>query len=77
MDINVVKGRNCTLKMSYLSDGRIKVWLAWDSGVRHGYWNPLTLSSEDWDRLVAWVEWQRKEELLKKAKEKKAKKTEG
>lgn len=42
----------------FLDDGTLKIYTIFDSG--KGPWT-VTLHSDQWDRLVAWVEWRRKD----------------
>jgi hypothetical protein len=47
------------------NEGGVTIWFQFnDIGQRR---HDITCNPEEWDRLVAWVEWQRKEAVLKKA----------
>jgi len=67
--LDVAKQWDRTLKVNY-SGGRVTFSVVYDSG-REFPWAGLDISQAAWDRLVAWVELQRKEETLKEAKQKK------
>jgi len=64
--LDVTKSFNATLRVKY-SAGSVGFSVVYDSG-REFPWAGIYASQAKWDRLVAWVELQRKEEALKKAK---------
>ena len=60
--LDVKKSWNTTLRV-YYSAGKVRFRMEYDSGYNFP-WNGIYLSQVEWDRLVAWVELQRKEEAL-------------
>ena len=64
--LDVTKSFDATLRVN-CSARSVGFSVVYDSG-RNFPWAPLYLSWAKWDRLVAWVELQRKEEALKEAK---------
>jgi len=62
--LDVTKSWNVTLKVNYAA-GSVGFNVVYDSGRRFP-WSSLWVSPQKWDRLVAWVELQRKEEALEK-----------
>lgn len=64
--LNVTKSLDATLRVNY-SAGTVGFSVVYDSG-REFPWAGIYVSQAKWDRLVAWVELQRKEEALKEAK---------
>ena len=65
MPINVATVENVTLKVDYSSEGLI-IWMEYESGYKFP-WFHLPVSWAQWERLVAWVELQRKEQALREA----------
>lgn len=68
--LNITKSWNATLRVEY-SSGGVRFSVVYDSG-REFPWAGIYVSQARWDRLVAWVELQRKEEALQEAKQKKS-----
>ena len=66
MQLEVAKGGRSTLVVSW-NPKFIHVRLAYHSGLNY----EISISQEQWDRLVAWVELQRKEKALEEATTKK------
>jgi len=60
--LEVTKGSQSKLMVAWYP-ASIRLWLAYDSGLNY----EIYVSQEEWDRMVAWVELQRKEEALKSA----------
>jgi len=60
--LDVKKSWQTTLRVNY-SAGRLRFRMEYDSGYNFP-WAGIYLSQPEWDRLVAWVELQRKEEAL-------------
>lgn len=55
------------IKAELTNEGGVAIWFQYkDIGQRR---HDIECTPEEWDRLVAWVEWQRKEAALRKAKE--------
>lgn len=63
--LDVTKSFDAALRVNYAA-GSVVFSVVYDSGRRFPF-DSLWVSPEKWDRLVAWVELQRKEEALKKA----------
>ncbi len=62
--LNVAKQYDATLKAQYTS-GLVTLSIVYESG-REFPWSGMSLNKAKWDRLVAWIELQRKEEALQK-----------
>jgi len=48
-------------------EGGVRIWYKFQGSGQEKY--EIVCTPDEWDRFVAWVEWQRKEAALKKAKE--------
>jgi len=64
--LNVTKSLDATLRVNFVARS-IGFSVVYDSG-RSFPFASLWVSPQEWDRLVVWVELQRKEEALKEAK---------
>ena len=52
------------IKAQLTEEGRVKVWFYYKDIDQERH--EIVLTPEEWDRLVAWVEWQRKKAALQK-----------
>ena len=63
--LDAKKSYDTTLR-AYFSDGKVRFRMEYDSGYNFP-WQGIWFNQTEWERLVAWVELQRKEEELQRA----------
>lgn len=66
-NLDVARQFGHTLKVGYSTEG-LGFHFRYESE-RDFPWTPVVVNWTEWDRLVAWVELQRKEEALKEAQQ--------